>query len=396
MFGKKKQQSNSPLQVEESYDAELVGLNTLKHAAGRTRLWRILIIICIVGSLWAAFVAMRLFSVARENGKLVEQALAQTSSEVPGKQAALNAVSQWLTDNTTTPYPDGIANLTWDRGKKTQTIPEKSDTQPEENYYVHYFSFTDLGKQKTQRVAQTVIVAGDKITTVGVPSILSDSQVTSSDGTAALPDGYASVEKSDSLQPMIESWAKAYAGKSVDALTVLVGDKNSAHVYQPARLGDYKNSAVNWVAYANEDGSATKDKTVKYAVGSVTISFTARKTKKPAATNTDANANATNSDAQQASTTTLSVLIENPNSGDAHITAWGAEGDFASLRSYTQFTLKSTRQAASQGADNDSDSGSGSSSGSGSGSDGDSQSDNQDSTTDNSNQNTDTDQQSGE
>lgn len=48
------------------------------------------------------------------------------------------------------------------------------------------------------------------------------------------------IDQAASFQNVVNAWAKAYIGKDSNAFTVLVGDPNSEHAYQPAAIGTFK------------------------------------------------------------------------------------------------------------------------------------------------------------
>ena len=76
---------------------------------------------------------------------------------------------------------------------------------------------------------------------------------------------------------MVSAWSKAYIGKDSNALTVLVGDPNSDHMYQPASLGSYLNSSLDWLVQCTKDGKTVdkqnKSDNPEWAAASVSISF---------------------------------------------------------------------------------------------------------------------------
>lgn len=363
MFGKKKT-DNSPI-VEDEYDDEAEELSLLKMAAKRMNVWRILLILAIVSSFWALLAVVSNSGLVNDNNRLMQQAISQTSNEVPGKQVALNSVVSWLSGGDT-PFPQGTSNLTWDRGRKVREVAGKGEKKTTDVYYVHYFSFIDTAAKTTRRVAQTVKVENDMITATGTPSILSDNSVSLSDSSTTAPDGYKTVDNSSVLSPLVESWGRAYTGSDSKAFTVLIGDSDNTHVYRPANLGKLASSTVNWAVYVNKDGSATQG-TSDLAVLSVTLQFTPKQYKKTddiGTADNSANSSSQNSTVKQA-TTTVSVLVQNPNSGAARIVAWGAEGDFMGLKPFSQFVLSdSNSQASSSGSDSNSDSGNSDSDGS--------------------------------
>ena len=79
------------------------------------------------------------------------------------------------------------------------------------------------------------------------------------------------------IQNVVNAWAKAYIGKDSNAFTVLVGDPNSEHAYQPAAIGTFKNVSINWLVECDKNGqSVPKEQssdTPPYAAASISITF---------------------------------------------------------------------------------------------------------------------------
>ena len=152
------------------------------------------------------------------------------------------------------------------------------------------------------------------------------------------PSGYSRIDQASSFQNVVNAWAKAYIGKDSNAFTVLVGDPNSEHAYQPAAIGTFKNVSINWLVECDKNGqSVPKEQssdTPPYAAASISITF------EPYAAmqdSSDKGSDTSSSDNTGGSTvkTNITVLVKNPTSGNAKIIDWGADGSVRTLSSTT-------------------------------------------------------------
>ena len=322
-----KQPKGKPVQFGEYESPDQIELEALKQARKNTSWIRIILTLVVLGAAFALPVAMGASSTATSSLDKVENYVSKSADVKPGKQAAMQAVNKWL-EGDSSPFPDGVTSLIWDEARKTDTSTDGNGKTTVT--WSHTFSFISLKDGTTRQCSQLVQISGGISTPTGTPSLLplqaSDSQSSSSSGTA--PSGYISVDQSETLNQVIQQWAKAYVGKDSNALTVLVGDPNADHAYQPAAVGDLANVGTNWAVW--NDPSLQKGETGEYAAVSVTISFTPYGYRKDDTKSRYSNAS-----------TDMCLLVKNPTSGSAKVVDWGADGYIKGLKPYRNAVDKS-------------------------------------------------------
>ena len=181
-------------------------------------------------------------------------------------------------------------------------------------------------------------------TAVGEPTVLPLKASGAGGAQSYTPSGYSRIDQASSFQNVVNAWAKAYIGKDSNAFTVLVGDPNSEHAYQPAAIGTFKNVSINWLVECDKNGqSVPKEQssdTPPYAAASISITF------EPYAAmqdSSDKGSDTSSSDNTGGSTvkTNITVLVKNPTSGNAKIIDWGADGSVRTLSPYANALSKS-------------------------------------------------------
>ena len=312
----------------------------IRLSVGRMRGWRIALALFATAALLSPVICMRQYTAMTQIVDIINDRMADTDTDTPGKQAALEAVASWL--DSSAPFRSGTANLWWDSATKAdgQTGGDAG------SYWSHRLTFTDLSDGSTREVTQLVLVDGAVSTPVGSPTILPKAVTGSSSGATYTPDGYTRIDQSASLTNAVESWAKAYVGKDRNAFGVLVGDPNPDHAYQPAMVGRYAGSSVNWLVECDEHGGQVdKDHSQDdpdYGCASVTITFTPYQ---PATTQDDA------TPSTGGASMDVTVLVSQPTKGSARIVDWGANGLTATLSPYANAIDKTLLNGT--GSDND-------------------------------------------
>ncbi|MBT1162139.1 hypothetical protein [Bifidobacterium sp. SO1] len=321
-----------------------------KAALKNTRKWKILISLFLIIGFVSPIIAIRSYNSLVDVAQTLGELYKEQAADKPGRQAALEAVNSWLNSTSDTPFPSGVANIWWDGAEK---VSEPADTSSDSTtYWSHHLSFTDLSDGSTRDVTQLVSVSGSIATPVGEPTILPKSVSSNTSQKTYTPDAYPRIDQSESLTNVVSAWAKAYVGKDVNAFTVLIGDPNSEHAYQPAMIGTYKSASINWLVQCDKDGNPV-DKNKKtndpdYGAASLTISFTPY-AKKTDQTDQGADANAITSPGS--SRMNITVLIKTPAKGDAKIVDWGADGAIGTLKPYANALSKTLLSSDSSSTD---------------------------------------------
>lgn len=369
MFGNKKDKNgNQPIGQQKAWqnpndETDLfadekerkneIELTAWKKALKNTRKWKVLIVLFVCTGLVAPMISVRAINTLTDMGSYMSSKLKEVNGDKPGKQVALQSVYGWLDDDNGA-FQYGYANLWWNGATEVGTSTSDGSDGEVTQYWSHQMSLTDKSDGSTRDITQLVAVTDGVATAVGTPTVLPKT-VTSDSGTDTYrPDGYVQLDQNTSLTTVVGAWAKAYVGKDPNALTVLVGDPNSEHVYQPASLGSYLNSSVEWLVQCTKDGKVVdkknKSDNPEWAAASVSISF------KPYEKKVDASA-ANNPSADIKSVgnvdTSVTVLIHNPTRGSAKIVDWGAEGSLTTLKAFNNAIDRSL--IGSSGSDDEED-----------------------------------------
>lgn len=369
MFGNKKDKNgNQPIGQQKAWqnpnnETDLfadekerkneIELTAWKKALKNTRKWKVLIVLFVCTGLVAPMISVRAINTLTDMGSYMSSKLKEINGDKPGKQVALQSVYGWLDDDNGA-FQYGYANLWWNGATEVGTSTSDGSDGETTQYWSHQMSLTDKSDGSTRDITQLVAVTDGVATAVGTPTVLPKT-VTSTSGTDTYrPDGYVQLDQNTSLTTVVGAWAKAYVGKDPNALTVLVGDPNSEHVYQPASLGSYLNSSIEWLVQCTKDGKVVdkknKSDNPEWAAASVSISF------KPYEKKVDASA-ANNPSADIKSVgnvdTSVTVLIHNPTRGSAKIVDWGAEGSLTTLKAFNNAIDRSL--IGSSGSDDEED-----------------------------------------
>ena len=375
---KAKQNPNNEtdLFADEKERKDEIELTAWKKALKNTQKWKVLIILFICTGLVAPMISVRAINTLNEMGSYLTEKYKEISGDKPGKQVALQAVYSWLDDDKGA-FQYGYANLWWNGATEVSTSTSDDSNGSTTQYWSHQMSLTDKSDGSTRDITQLVAVTDGVATAVGTPTVLPKTDTSNSNTDTYRPDDYIQLDQNTSLTNVVSAWSKAYIGKDSNALTVLVGDPNSDHMYQPASLGSYLNSSLDWLVQCTKDGKTVdkqnKSDNPEWAAASVSISFKPYEKKVDASTANDPNADTgSTSDVE----TSVTVLIHNPTRGSAKIVDWGAEGSLTTLKAFSNAIDRSLIGSSSSDDDDDSSDSSSSDSDSGSGDDG---SDNDDS-----------------
>lgn len=369
MFGNKKDKNgNQPIGQQKAWqnpnnETDLfadekerkneIELTAWKKALKNTRKWKVLIVLFVCTGLVAPMISVRAINTLTDMGSYMSSKLKEINGDKPGKQVALQSVYGWLNDDNGA-FQYGYANLWWNGATEVGTSTSDGSDGETTQYWSHQMSLTDKSDGSTRDITQLVAVTDGVATAVGTPTVLPKT-VTSTSGTDTYrPDGYIQLDQNTSLTTVVGAWAKAYVGKDPNALTVLVGDPNSEHVYQPASLGSYLNSSIEWLVQCTKDGKVVdkknKSDNPEWAAASVSISF------KPYEKKVDASAaNNPSADIKSVSNveTSVTVLIHNPTRGSAKIVDWGAGGSLTTLKAFNNAIDRSL--IGSSGSDDEED-----------------------------------------
>lgn len=308
-------------------DADRLAVKQLRKGVNG---WKILIVLSILmGVLCVALLSQAEETVEEARQSSTSQSVSESS---PGKQVALHAVSAYLHGDST-PCPGGVRDLSWDTVRR---VGVGKDTNGKSiAYYSHTFSFISLPDGQARQVSQLVAVQKNVASPVGSPSLIV-STVEGATSDMSAPDGYQSYSASDTLQNVLQAWAKAYVGAKSSDLTVAVADPSSSHAYQPANLGVFQSVTVQWGVRLSDDPSKWADGkdpgSLKYVALSVSISFTPSRGE------------------DKSASTTLMILVANPASGSAHVVDWQPTGIIQGLKPYSH-AVDSSQLDSKEGSD---------------------------------------------
>lgn len=360
----------SPLDFDQKERKNRVEWDAVKATWRKARKWKLIIILFVIVGLVSPVISVRMVNIVTEMGQALGSKYRELNADKPGRQAALQAVNSWLTGDQSG-FRAGISNLWWDDATK---VGEKSDTSAlstgdgqTTEYWSHRMSFTDLTDGETRDVTQLVAVTGGIATAVGEPTILPQ-QVTTNTNQSFQPSGYQQVDQPQSFTNVAAAWAKAYAGKDSAAFTVLVGDPDASHMYQPASVGVMKNSGVNWMVACTKDGQPTdkkhKDQNPAWGCASITITFDPYPITVKSDGTSDPSQPSVSDDVNNSRSvkTSVTVLVKNPTLGSAKIVDWGADGSLSTLSPYANAVDKSLISSSGDSSD-ESDTGTDSTSG---------------------------------
>lgn len=318
-----------------------------KRALKNTRKWKLLIAIFILLGIISPILTIRATNSLQQMGQTLGARYKEMSADKPGKQAALQAVNSWLDDKEGA-FRSGTNNLLWDTATKVETTTKTNSGNSNSettDYWSHELSFTDLSDGTTRDVTQLVSITNGIATAVGEPTLLPKS-ITGNSSASYSPSSYQRLDQPESFTNVATAWAKAYIGKDYSALTVLVGDPNSSHAYQPASIGTLKNLSINWMAACTKTGQPTdKDDdndNPEYACASLSITFN------PYTVNADSTNDNDDTNNIRSIKTNITVLIKNPTRGSAKIVDWGADGSLTTLSPYANAVDKSILTSSSE------------------------------------------------
>lgn len=335
----------NPMDADEQRK-ESIEQETLKLCWKRANKFKaLLVFLCIVATL-APIISIHSQNQMTSIGYELGKQLKYIKEDKPGKPVALQAVNTWLNGNDT-PFRNGYSNLWWDDAKHVATKEANEDSgQAQIDYWSHTMSFTDKTDGTTRTVTQLIAVQDDVSTAVGTPTIMPKTVTGAASENSYTPQGYTQLDQPETLNNVVKAWAEAYVGKDMNALTVLVADPNTTHVYQPAAVGTLQSATINWLFESTKHGEPVlkeqSSKSPKYAIASLNIGFVPYK-----GANDDKNVSVS------ASTMTICVLIENPTQGSARIVDWGANGSVTTLSPYANALNKDSIMS---GSNNDEDS----------------------------------------
>lgn len=342
MFGRKPK-SDDPF--GQGADPDAVEWEAVREArkAHHANGFAILLVMVIVVSLLGLALGWK----ASQNASVMLDAVSRKMNSVsdvsPGREAAEESVYEWLAGQST-PVPDGFENLSWVSASRTMTA--KDGTQS----WVHVFTFIQASDGRTRRCSQLVTVKDGVASVPGAPTLFALGVEDSQSAGSVTPEGYRSLDSSGNLEGVVREWAKAWTGSDSNALTVLVGDPDSSHAYQPANLGAFKQASVDWSVWCDSTGGVA-DRDSGWALVEATVMFQPSRVRNPVY-GASASSSASSVQSQQASTT-VTLLVRDPSGGNAKVVDWGSAGVLSGLREYGQAV---SADAVSSGASSTSES----------------------------------------
>ena len=359
-MAKKARQKKNSIDFDEHERRNAVEWDAAKRALANTRLWRIIIPVFCLTSCVAFAVSVQSMNAVRSIGTELGQRYSELAEEKPGKDAALEAVNEWLDSGV---FTSGVDNLWWDNATKVgeDTETDGDGTHVAAEYWSHRLSFTDKSDGGTREVAQLVAIEDGVATPMGDPTVLPKGVNGTSSTGVYKPEDYNSLDQSESISNVLGSWAAAYVGSDANEFTVLVGDPESTHMYQPASVGRYDNVSINWMVECDGEGNPVpreeRSDNPEYGAASLTIGYTPYLPE-----NVDEDQKA---ELNVSARMNVTVLISNPMRGSAKVVDWGADGSLSTLEPYSQAVDKGALQQNGDTSGDDEDEDAGAASGDG-------------------------------
>lgn len=225
---------------------------------------------------------------------------------------ALDTVSDWLSSKNPPLTEakvigwDGATKLTW-----PDTTDKKDRTYDVWVAHVLVSSGSDL-----YRAGVEVSLEGASASVVGTPSLdmippAEDSSATTTN--SVLWPGTTAVSAPDAVDRAVQAWAQAYVSGDSKKLTTVMADPDASHSYLPISGVTRATATVNGAAYHAYGRGKEPDTSVLMV--SATLSAERDGLDKPAQI-------------------TFDLLISDPTTGSARVTAWGAPGTGPTLTPY--------------------------------------------------------------
>lgn len=344
--------NDTPLKSEKQRRTE-TDLAALRLQVKNTSKVKVYLAIITIITIISPLICARIMSNTERFTDFAAERFHLATANKPGRQAALQNVNRWLTSKDT-PFQSGYANLWWVDAQLVNTVAKNAQQAGgqavETQYWSHQLSFTDLSDGTTRNIAQLVSVMDGVASPVGSPSILPLPADGSNDQQNYVPEDKARLDQAPTLADVVNAWAKAYVGKDPSALTVLVGDPDTQHAYQPANVGVFKSASVDWLIGVDNEGNPvpkSSDTDHKYGAASLTVQFT------PYAKAGELSEDERRQSMSVSSTMSIGVLIANPSSGSARIVDWNASGVLSQLKPYANAIPKDQLSVFSGATDNE-------------------------------------------
>ena len=222
---------------------------------------------------------------------------------------ALDTVGDWL-GSPGSPLP-GARVLGWDGATRTawpDVTEEKDRTYDVWVAYVLVSTDTALYRAGVQ-----VNLGGAGASVVGTPSLELVPLAAGATTTGAPWPGTTAVSASDAVERAVTAWAQAYVSGDPGRLTTVVADPDTTHTYLPVPGFTGVRTTVNATAYHAYARGDEPDTSVLMV--NVTLAVEHDGADKPAQV-------------------TLDLLVSDPTTGSARVTAWGAPGTGPALTPY--------------------------------------------------------------
>lgn len=225
---------------------------------------------------------------------------------------AIDVVGDWI--NSSTPPLNGAKVIGWDGATK---LPWPKTTEEKDRTYdvwvAHVLVSTDTA---LYRAGVQVSLSGTSASVVGTPSLEMIPPAANSSSTVvggAPWPGTTSVSASDAVTRAVQAWAQAYVSGDQTKLTTVVADPDTSHAYLPVSGFTNVTATVNGAAYRAYGRGEQPDTSLLMA--NVTLAAARDGLDKPAQI-------------------TFDLLISDPTTGSARVTAWGATGSGPTLTPY--------------------------------------------------------------
>lgn len=277
--------------------------------ARRAKRWRRLVMACTVT--FPIMVITLMLVVAQS---IVGEADTSTSAgaEVPTqvRAEALDAVGDWLASETS-PLSDAQV-LGWDRAESVPW-PENVDDEDRTHtvWAAHVLVSTSAGIYDAG--VQVNYEPSTGATVVGAPSLLPVPVSRDISSEISLWPGTTSVAASEATTRAVEAWAQAYTSGDADALATVVSDPDASHRYSPISGFTHTTTQVEIAAYRAYNRGDKPDTSLLMV--SVTLYAQREGQDKPSQLSFD-------------------LLVSDPTTGAARVTAWGSPGSGPNLKPY--------------------------------------------------------------
>ena len=278
--------------------------------AKRAKRWRRLVMACTVSFPIMVITLMLVVAQSVVGGASTTQGGAGDGVPTQVRAEALDAVGDWLASEVS-PLADAQV-LGWDHA---ETVPWPESVDEKDRTHTVWAAHVLVGTGTAVYDAGVQVNYSPSVgaTVVGSPSLLPLPMTQGASDEISLWPGTTSVAASEATTRAVEAWAQAYTSGDSDALATVISDPDASHLYSPLSGFTQATAQIEVAAYRAYKRGDHPDTSVLMV--SVTLHAQREGQEKPSQLSFD-------------------LLVSEPTTGAARVTAWGSPGSGPSLRPY--------------------------------------------------------------